>query len=93
MPFLTVRKIQEGTSAVLLQSGLGGKWGGGGGEGGGADSMECQCYLRNVTDLLSDGKTPYARRFGQPSKGSIFPFGSMVEHHSICERIVVGQSA
>ena len=21
-------------------------------------------YLRNVTDLLSDGKTPYERRFG-----------------------------
>ena len=28
--------------------------------------MECYTYLRNVTDLLSDGKTPYERRFGQP---------------------------
>ena len=27
--------------------------------------MECYTYLRNVTDLLSDGKTPYERRFGQ----------------------------
>ena len=25
---------------------------------GGADSMECYCYLRNIQDLLSDGKTP-----------------------------------
>ena len=25
----------------------------------GADSVECCCYLRNVQDLLSDGKTPY----------------------------------
>ena len=22
--------------------------------------MECYCYLRNIQDLLSDGKTPYA---------------------------------
>ena len=38
-------------------------------------------YLRNVTDLLSDGKTPYERRFGQPFKGPIIPFGSLVEYH------------
>ena len=25
--------------------------------------MECYTYLRNVTDLLSDGKTPYEKRF------------------------------
>ena len=45
-----VRRVKEGTSAVLLQSGLN--------ENGWADSMECYTYLRNVTDLLSDGKTP-----------------------------------
>ena len=50
-----VRRVKEGTSAVLLQSGLNESWW--------ADSMECYTYLRNVTDLLSDGKTPYARRF------------------------------
>ena len=48
-----------------------------------ADSMECYTYLRNVTDLLSDGKTPYERRFGQPFKGPITPFGSLVEYHPI----------
>ena len=42
---------------------------------GGPDSMECKTYLRNVTDLLSDGKTPYGRRFGRPFKGPIIPFG------------------
>ena len=26
--------------------------------------MECCTYLRNIQDLLSDGKTPYERRFG-----------------------------
>ena len=39
--------------------------------------------LRNVTDLLSDGKTPYERLFGQPFKGPIIPFGSLVEYHPI----------
>ena len=46
-----------------------------------ADSMECYTYLRNVTDLFSDGKTPYERRFGQPFNGPIIPFGSLVEYH------------
>ena len=45
--------------------------------------MECNTYLRNVTDLLSVGKTLYARRFGQPLKGPIIPFGSLVECHPI----------
>ena len=45
--------------------------------------MECYIYLRNVTDLLSDGKTPYERCFGQPYKGPIIPFGSLVEYHPI----------
>ena len=70
-----VRRVKEGTSAVLLQSGLK--------ESSWADSMECYTYLRNVTDLLSDGKTPCERRFGQPLKGPIIPFGSLVEYHPI----------
>ena len=51
-----VRRVKEGTSAVLLRSSLDEKWW--------ADSMECYTYLRNIQDLLSDGKTPYERRFG-----------------------------
>ena len=43
--------------------------------------MECYTYLRNVTDLLFDGKTPCERRCGQPFKGPIIPFGSLVEYH------------
>ena len=50
-----VRRVKEGTSAVLLQSGLNESWW--------ADSMECYTYLRNVTDLLSDGKTPIWKTF------------------------------
>ena len=48
--------------------------------------MECCIYLRNVADLLSDGKTPYERRFGQPFEGPIVPFGSLVECHPITEK-------
>ena len=76
-----VRRVKEGTSAVLLQSGLKESWW--------ADSMECYTYLGNVTDLLSDGKTPYERCFGQPFKGPIIPFGSLVEYHPIMAK---GQS-
>ena len=68
-------RVKEGTSAVLLQSGLNESWW--------ADSMECYTYLRNVTDLLSDGKTPYERRFGQSFKGPIMPLGSLVEYHPV----------
>ena len=45
--------------------------------------MECYTFLRHVTDLLTDGKTPYESRFGQPFKGPIIPFGSLVEYHPI----------
>ena len=70
-----VRRVKEGTSAVLLQSRLGNEWW--------ADSMECYCFLRNIQDLLSDGKTPYERRFGMPFNGPVIPFGAMVEYHPI----------
>ena len=70
-----VRTMTEGTSAVLLQSGLDEKmW---------AHSMECYCYLRNLHDRLSDGKTPYEIRFGEPFRGAIVPCCSLVEYHPI----------
>ena len=69
-----VRRVKEGTSAVLLQSGLDESWW--------ADSMECfSPYLRNIQDLLSDGKTPNERRFGTPFNGPVKPFAAMVECH------------
>ena len=70
------RRIEEGTFAVLLQSGLDEKWW--------ADSMECCCYLRNIQDLLPDGKTPYERRFGEPFTSPVIPFGEMVESPYFC---------
>ena len=37
----------------------------------------------NIEDLLSDGKTPCERRFGERFKGPIIPFVAMVEYHII----------
>ena len=70
-----VRRVKEGTSAVLLQSGRNESWW--------ADSMECYTSLRNVTDPLPDGKTPCEKRFGIPFNGPVIPFGAMVEFHPI----------
>ena len=70
-----VSRVKEGTSAVLLQPGLDEKWW--------AVSMECYTYLRNIQDLLSVGKAPYERRFGEPCKEPIIPFGSLVEYYPI----------
>ena len=59
-----VRRVKEGTSAVLLQSGLDENWW--------ADSMECYTYLRNVQDLLSDGKTSMRDVLGNHLKDRSF---------------------
>ena len=67
--------MKEGTSRVLLQSGLDCElW---------VDSMECYSYLRNIQDLWSDGRTPYDRRFGMPFEGPVIPFWINVEYHPI----------
>ena len=73
--WIAERAVREGTSAVLLQSGLDNEWW--------AYSMECYCFLRNIQDLLSDGKTPHERRFGMPCNGPVIPFVAMVEYHHI----------
>ena len=61
---------RKGTSAEMLQSGLDENWW--------ADSLECYTNLRNIQDLLSDGKTPCERRFGMLFNGPVIPFGPMV---------------
>ena len=73
-----VRRVKEGTLIVLLQSGLDEKWW--------VDSMEGFNGLRNLQDLLTDVETLYERRFGEPFKGPIIPFGTMVVFHPISTR-------
>ena len=51
-----------------------------------SDSLECYRYLRNVQDLLADGRTPYERRFWESFKGPIIPFGALVEYLPNSER-------
>ena len=59
-----VRRVKEGTSAVLLQSGLNENWW--------ADSMECCTPIcETLTDLLSDGKTTYERHVGETIQRTI----------------------
>ena len=65
----------NGIAAILFQSGLGENWL--------ADFMKCYRYLRNIQDRLSDWKTVYERRCGEPLKVPVLPFGSLVEYHPI----------
>ena len=37
-------------------------------------AMECYCYLRNIQDVLANGRTPYEKRFIAPFHGPIIPF-------------------
>ena len=62
-----MRRVKEGTSAVLLQSGLDEKWW--------ADSVEWCTYLRNIQDRLSDWKSRYERRFGLCKKAASMIIG------------------
>ena len=63
-----VRKVKEGTSCLLTQSGLSNLWW--------SDAMICFCFLSNVMTVLKDEKTPYQKRFDTKFKGSIIPFGA-----------------
>ena len=84
-----MRIVKEGTSAVLLQSGLKESWW--------SVFMECYTYMRNVTDLLSKtGEKLYERQYLSPrpptkislkhdhnwTKGND-QSGSTVEHHPV----------
>ena len=80
-----VRRIKEGTSSVLLQSGLRKKWW--------ADSMECFCHLRNIQDLLSNGENTIRkaiRRTNQRTNNSIW-FGGRISPF-FCQRPVATAS-
>ena len=60
-----VRRAKEGTSALLVQSGLPEKWW--------SDAMEFVYLLRKMQDRLADRKSPYEKRFGAPFDGPTKP--------------------
>ena len=50
---------------------------------GGRISWNVSAICDTIQDPLSDGRTPYERRFGEPIKEPIIPFGSLIEYHPI----------
>jgi len=67
-----VRRVKEGTSCTLAQSGFGDEWW--------AHAMVCFCFLRNVVDILLSGHTAYFGRFGVDYTGPTIPFGAEIEY-------------
>ena len=65
-----MRRIEEGTSAVLLQSGLDKKWWAG-------------FHEMLLPSAKRSRKTSDGRRFGEPFRAPAIPFGSMIEYHPI----------
>ena len=51
----TIRRVKEGTSVTLTQSGLSESWW--------PEAMQCYRFLRNAVDLHKDGKTAYENRY------------------------------
>ena len=71
-----VRRVKEGTSVLYCCNQVWMKIGG-------QILWNVVPICETFTDLLSDGKTPYERCFGQPFKGPIIPLGSLVEYYTI----------
>ena len=67
-----VKRAKEGTSAVLVQSGLSDDWW--------PEAMRTYCHLRNIIDIQTDGKTAWEKRFGAPFRGPAIPFGCLVSY-------------
>ena len=73
-----VRKVKQGTSCCLIQSGLASEWW--------RESSRCFCFLSVAVDKFHDGFTAYHRRFGHPFDGPIYPFGCKVHYHPISDK-------
>ena len=67
-----VRRVREGTAAVLTQSGFTEHWW--------SLAMQAFCFLRCVVDKLDNGQTAYFNRFGVDYSGPAIPFGALVEY-------------
>ena len=75
-----IRRIIEGRRCCLLASGLGHSWW--------REAMQGYCILRNVRDVVRDGKTPYELRHGDKFRGVILPFGTGIEYKPSSDREV-----
>jgi hypothetical protein len=66
------RRLENGTSAVLIQSGLNTAWW--------ADAMEAYSVLHCVQDIVRGTETPYRTRFGIDFDCKLIPFGTRIEY-------------
>jgi len=67
-----VRRVKEGTSAALVQSGWDECWW--------DYAMHRYCMLRNIVDTLANGHTAYHNRFGIDFPGPLIPFGAEIRY-------------
>ena len=67
-----VRRVLDGTRTILYRSGLPHSWW--------AEASKCYCCLRNITDVVKEGKTPYELRHSTPYPGLRIPFGAYVHY-------------
>ena len=72
-----VRRVKEGTSAGLKQSGLDEKWW--------EDSIQCYDLVCETSQMyhLFSGRRPMTDVLRKPFNGPIIPFGSLVQYQAI----------
>ena len=73
-----VRRVKEGTSCVLTQSGLSEVWW--------PFAMRCYCFQRNAVDLLRSEMSAWKARFGEECAAPMIPFGASIEYNPITEK-------
>ncbi|WP_288992749.1 DNA (cytosine-5-)-methyltransferase, partial [uncultured Marinobacter sp.] len=67
-----VKRVNQGTSCALSQSGLTTYWW--------PQAMAIYCFFRNNVDVHTCGKTAYEQRFDEPFKGKLIPLGAEVTY-------------
>ncbi len=73
-----VRRIKEGTTAVLVQSGFTTEWW--------PEAMNCYCFLRVIVDNVGNGFTAYENRFTKTYDGPTIPMGAEVRYMPISQK-------
>ena len=70
-----IRRVEEGTSCTMSQSGLCDAWW--------KEAMECYCFLKNVVEIVWTKKTSDCMRFKEDFRGPIVPFGVEVQYFQL----------
>lgn len=70
-----VRRVKEGTIVQILQSGFNEEWW--------HKAVTVYCFLRNITDKIVGGQTPWFKRFGKDFDGPRIPMGAEIKYKPI----------